>query len=115
MNGIRGVVAGYGMSVWDTVEEAEASMAAPHTYDGISRATTIPGTIPATTPRMELKKVLAQGVFDTTVALERERAKGRFAHAGGCKKAPDECKQCQHNIRAFADLPALVLARVLGE
>lgn len=36
--GLRAQYAGYGMSFWDTLEEAEASFRQPRVMDGISRA-----------------------------------------------------------------------------
>lgn len=50
-----------------------------------------------------------------TVAEAKRMAKLKWAHAGGCKKSPDECNSCQSNIAWFGNLPLAVLSDVLAE
>lgn len=53
--------------------------------------------------------------FEKEVVAKRKWAASVKGHAGTCKKAPDECKQCVRIIQTFADMPAMLLSRVLGE
>lgn len=53
--------------------------------------------------------------FEKEVVAKRKWAASTRAHVSGCKKAPDECKQCVRIIQTFADMPAMLLSRVLGE
>ncbi len=49
------------------------------------------------------------------VNLARRTSDGFIGHARGCKKSPDDCKQCKAAITYHASLPLDVLALVLED
>jgi hypothetical protein len=46
---------------------------------------------------------------------DKFQVKVRHKHARKCKKAPGECKECQDNIKWFAELPLQTLSQLLQD